>query len=158
MSAQTESSKEPGSIGRERLLSATGMSAPEDAREVRDLDVGVALGRGKGAVAQEGLDVMDVGAALEEMSGHLVAQSVAGRVLLDARLPGRGLDDVVEERVVHPPPAAGQKEPWRPRGSGDVRTAVVERVRSRAIIAERPAPAPTACCPRLFGRWTSASG
>src|SRR6266496_890197 len=98
--ASSADSKERGSIGA-RLLPAPRMRTPQHLREVRDLDVGVALSRLERAVAEELLDMPDVRPALQEVSSDRVAQRVAGRVLLQSRLLRGGLDDTVEEIRVH---------------------------------------------------------
>ena len=54
-----------------------------DTPQVRDLHVGVALGGGEALVAQEGLDVADVGASPQEVGRRAVAEGVARDVLLD---------------------------------------------------------------------------
>ena len=46
-------------------------------------DVGVAFGGAEGRVAEEGLDVTDVGAAFEEVGGEGVPEAVDGNVFGD---------------------------------------------------------------------------
>src|SRR5688572_4443788 len=124
-SASSTVSKERRSID-PRLLPAARVRTPEHLREVRDLDVGVALGRLQRAVAEEFLDVTDVGAALEEVRRDRMPERVAGRVLLQARFLGRGLDDAVQEVGVHAPAAQRQEEPGRLDGAPDLGPAVQE--------------------------------
>ena len=54
-----------------------------DLLELGDGDVGVALGAGEAGVAEKGLDVAHVGAAVEHVGGAGVAQQVGGPRLVD---------------------------------------------------------------------------
>lgn len=57
-------SKERGSIEDVRLASAR-VRTPHHLGKIRDLDVRVALGRAEASVAEQSLDVTDIGATLE---------------------------------------------------------------------------------------------
>src|SRR5262245_57239048 len=61
------------------------MRTGDDALQVRDFDPGVALGRRERAVAEERLDVPDVGPAAEQMRRDTVAEGVTRHVLRDVR-------------------------------------------------------------------------
>src|SRR6266571_6680920 len=80
-------SKASGPRPRARTLAAR--SAParvrtaDDVLQVRQLDARVTLGRAQRRVAEEDLDVPDVGAALEEVRRHAVPERVARHALPD---------------------------------------------------------------------------
>jgi len=59
-----------------RELSGPRVRTPHHGLQVRDLDVRVALGRGEALVAEQRLDVADVGAVLEEVRRHAVPEGV----------------------------------------------------------------------------------
>ena len=94
--------------------------------QVRDLDARVALGRPQGGVAEQGLDVADVGAALEQVRRDGVAEGVAGDVLLDAGLLGPALDDVVDARH-------GASSPPRSRGRASATAVVPDAASGRPL-------------------------
>ena len=58
-----------------------------DLLELGDGDVGVALGGGQAGMAEQGLDVTDIGAAVEHVGGAGMAQQMGGARLGDPR-PG----------------------------------------------------------------------
>ncbi len=64
--------------------------------QLPDRDLGVDLGGGQLAMAEDGLDVTDVGAVVEHQRRHRVAEDVAGPGLFDAGLFDRFLYPVGE--------------------------------------------------------------
>jgi hypothetical protein len=66
-----------------------------DADEVAAADVGVDLGGLRAGVAEELLDVAEVGAGLEEVGGEAVAEGVGTGVGGDAGFAAGGGDDVL---------------------------------------------------------------
>ncbi|GBC80757.1 hypothetical protein HRbin09_02004 [bacterium HR09] len=66
--------------------------------------MGVALGGGKGSVAQKLLNGAQVHAGFQEMGGESVAQGVGVDSVNDRQLPHRPLQDAPQRAVGKPPP------------------------------------------------------
>ena len=64
-----------------------------DTEDVATGDVGIALGGAEGGVAEEGLDVTDVGAAFKEVGGESMAKAVNREFFVDFGT----VDGVVED-------------------------------------------------------------
>lgn len=66
-----------------------------DAEDAAAGDMGVAFGGFDGNVAEEGLDVADIGAAFHEVCGKGVAQAMNGKLLGDSGLQDRLPEDIL---------------------------------------------------------------
>ena len=86
------------------------MSLLDRAAQVLGGDVGVDRGRLEARVAEERLDVADVGAILQEVSRAAVAQRVGRHPQLDSRGLGVRADEVLDALCREPRPARRQEE------------------------------------------------
>ena len=90
-------------------VSGTGVGTLVDGAEPGCIDVGVALGRHQGGVAQHFLDGAQVGSALEEVGGRRVAQSV-GRNVMYSGLRGHSMDHGANDARIDAPASVSEEE------------------------------------------------
>ena len=119
-----------------RLLRAR-VGALVDGAEPRCVDVGVALGRHQGGVAQHFLDGTQVGSTLEEVGGRRVTQPV-GRNVVHAGLRGHSMDHGANDARINAPASVAEEERAAAGLPSQLGSAsyepVIERVLSRRTI------------------------
>lgn len=94
-----------GGVVRQRSGVGLGVGGPESF----DRDMGVALGRREGGMAEELLDTAQVGAPLQDMGGRRVPEGVRGD-LRHTRLAAQPMDDAADHPWIDAPPARPEEE------------------------------------------------
>src|SRR5688500_18147349 len=89
------------------------MGSPNDIAQVLDGDARVAFGRRQPCMAEQDLDVPDVGPAFQQVRRYAVAEGVTTDRLLQAGGLGVALETVVEDAEPEAAAALAQEEPGR---------------------------------------------